>query len=130
MILRLKNQEAQRLDAEAKAKAEETRRGADEYEAAKRTEIDQNLRALDQKKAEAQQEADRIRSEARNEADHIVHSAKLQADRLGREAADLYVRKVREADDHWNKITGDLEQFYDEHQGLREMLKMIGSVQT
>ena len=86
------------------------------------------LQNAESDKTKTEAEAGRIREEAQQDAERMVHNARLQADKLGREAAELYVQKVRQADDHWSKITTDLEQFYDQHEGLREMLKMIGSV--
>ena len=58
--------------------------------------------------------------------DALLDSLKEKAADLSREATELYAKKVREADAHWSDLSKQLEQFYNEHAGLRDMLNMLG----
>ena len=58
-------------------------------------------------KKEASQEADQILSQAHGEADEIVRKAK------------------QEASQYWTEVSEKLEKFYNDHRGLRELLKYM-----
>ena len=66
------------------------------------------------KREEAEAEAKAIREQAKQEAAAIIEAAQQESDTIH-----------READDYWKDVTTRLERFYDDHKGLRELLKYM-----
>lgn len=69
-------------------------------------------------KKEASQEADQILSQAHQEADQILSQAHGEADEIVRKAK-------QEASQYWTEVSEKLEKFYNDHRGLRELLKYM-----
>ena len=54
--------------------------------------------------------------------DQIIFEAETKAAQIVREAEEEKDRKMKEADDYWQLLTAKMEEFYQAHQGLKELL--------
>lgn len=65
-------------------------------------------------------------AEAKARAGRIVEEAKERAAAIETEAEEKKQNAQAEADAYWQKVSQKLESFYEEHQGLRELLRFNG----
>ena len=75
----------------------------------------ENIERLD---LDRQVEYEKAKKEARQEADEILSRAHGEADEIVRKAK-------QEASQYWTEVSEKLEKFYNDHRGLRELLKYM-----
>jgi len=75
----------------------------------------ENIERLD---LDRQVECEKAKKEARQEAEQILSRAHCEADEIMRKAQ-------QEASQYWTEVSEKLEKFYNDHRGLRELLKYM-----
>lgn len=75
----------------------------------------ENIERLD---LDRQVECEKAKKEARQEAEQILSRAHCEADEIMRKAK-------QEASQYWTEVSEKLEKFYNDHRGLRELLKYM-----
>lgn len=75
----------------------------------------ENIERLD---LDRQVECEKAKKEARQEAEQILSRAHGEADEIVRKAQ-------QEASQYWTEVSEKLEKFYNDHRGLRELLKYM-----
>ena len=75
----------------------------------------ENIERLD---LDRQVECEKAKKEARQEAEQILSRAHCEADEIVRKAK-------QEASQYWTEVSEKLEKFYNDHRGLRELLKYM-----
>lgn len=75
----------------------------------------ENIERLD---LDRQLECEKAKKEARREAERIISQARQEADEIVRKAQ-------QEASLYWAEVSDKLERFYNDHRGLRELLKYM-----
>lgn len=75
----------------------------------------ENIERLD---LDRQVECEKAKKEARQEAEQILSRAHCEADEIVRKAK-------QEASQYWIEVSEKLEKFYNDHRGLRELLKYM-----
>lgn len=75
----------------------------------------ENIERLD---LDRQVECEKAKKEARQEAEQILSRAHGEADEIVRKAK-------QEASQYWTEVSEKLEKFYNDHRGLRELLKYM-----
>lgn len=75
----------------------------------------ENIERLD---LERQVQNELVKKEAREEAELILAKARV-------EAAEIMNKAKEEANQYWTEVSEKLEKFYNDHRGLRELLKYM-----
>lgn len=68
----------------------------------------------------------RCSEEQQAEKERIITAAEEEAERIISRAEQHKEKRMQEADDYWKSLSSKLERFYEEHQGLRELLMQGG----
>lgn len=71
-----------------------------------------------QMERQSREEAERLVSEAQSRSDKLMSDTKMQCE-------EMIAKAKEEAQKYWTDVSGKLENFYQEHAGLREILEVI-----